>query len=183
MKNITTEITGIPEFVSVLDKSCVLHSGIELIPLNPETYRGKAKDAWFSEILLSRAIAKKFKGKTEVQVKGVGKIDVLTDQSVIECKTAVNWKNGLGQVLAYGYYYPNRQKWLVLFSVGSDILLKQRDNTFDTVNMLNQIAEICLSYGVLLKLVSEASFERSVIEIFKEVLNPDYCCATLDSFD
>lgn len=44
----------------------------------------------------------------------VGRIDVLTKTSVLEIKRIDDWKHGLGQVLAYGTFYPAHKKELCL---------------------------------------------------------------------
>jgi hypothetical protein len=53
-------------------------------------------------------------GDMEV-VTPVGNIDILTDTELIEVKEAKAWKNAIGQLITYGYYYPNHQKRLHLF--------------------------------------------------------------------
>ena len=56
----------------------------------------------------------KYGGKTEVTVPGIGRIDVLTDDRVIEVKNIQTWKGGLGQVLSYSEFYPNHTPTLAL---------------------------------------------------------------------
>lgn len=66
-------------------------------------------------------------GDMEV-VTPVGNIDILTDTEIIEVKEAKSWKNAIGQLLTYGYYYPNHQKRLHLFGkyhYSSLILIRQ----------------------------------------------------------
>lgn len=53
-------------------------------------------------------------GDMEV-VTPVGNIDILTDTELIEVKEAKAWKNAIGQLITYGYYYPYHQKRLHLF--------------------------------------------------------------------
>jgi hypothetical protein len=62
------------------------------------------------------AYCKQVKGVTEVPT-GAGRIDFLTESELIEFKLAHNWKHALGQLLVYGFYYPNHD--LVLILVGS----------------------------------------------------------------
>lgn len=45
----------------------------------------------------------------------VGRIDLLTDTEIIEIKPTKTWKAAMGQVLAYGAFYPNHQKRIHLF--------------------------------------------------------------------
>jgi hypothetical protein len=47
-----------------------------------------------------------------------GRIDILTENSVIEAKIAHNWKHGIGQLFVYGSYFPNRKQ--VLWLIGED---------------------------------------------------------------
>lgn len=56
--------------------------------------------------------------KDEVKTKS-GYIDLLTDDSLIEIKHIDNWKAAIGQLMVYGMYYPNHQKVLCLFDVGT----------------------------------------------------------------
>lgn len=66
------------------------------------------------------AIAKygqKVHGYCEVTTPA-GRIDFLTSTQLIEFKIAHNWKHAIGQLLTYGFYYPDHQ--LVLALVGSD---------------------------------------------------------------
>lgn len=45
----------------------------------------------------------------------IGRIDVLTNNSVIEVKHVKYFKAAMGQVLSYGVYYPSHKKKLYLF--------------------------------------------------------------------
>lgn len=74
--------------------------------------------------------------KCEVHTK-VGRIDILTDTEIIEVKCGKNWKEAVGQVLTYGYYYPNHTKVIHLFDAAKiDI---------------NEVELICNSYGIILR--------------------------------
>jgi len=53
-------------------------------------------------------------GSIEVETP-IGFIDVLTADKIIEVKQEHNWKHALGQVKCYGFYYPNKEKWIYLF--------------------------------------------------------------------
>lgn len=55
-----------------------------------------------------------FGGKREVTVPGVGRIDLLTSDTVIEVKCKSLWKAALGQVLAYAVSYPGYKKAIAL---------------------------------------------------------------------
>lgn len=52
-----------------------------------------------------------------------GRIDLLTEDFVIEVKKAEKWKDGVGQLQAYQVYYPTHQKRLHLFGKLGDKLL------------------------------------------------------------
>lgn len=47
----------------------------------------------------------------------VGNIDILTSTRIIEIKQAKEWKHGVGQLLAYSFFYPNHKKVLHLYNV------------------------------------------------------------------
>lgn len=53
-------------------------------------------------------------GQIEVAVP-IGRIDILTPHSVIEVKKGRHWMHGIGQLQAYGQYFPDRKKILQLF--------------------------------------------------------------------
>jgi hypothetical protein len=72
-----------------------------------------------SESFYGKRLARRLNGLTEV-VTPFGLIDVLTDKQVIEVKEARFWKSALGQVLAYGSFYPERQKRIHLIGKPSD---------------------------------------------------------------
>lgn len=50
-------------------------------------------------------------------VTPVGKIDILTDNLLIEIKKAKDWKTAVGQLLMYGNYYPKHIKVMYLFDL------------------------------------------------------------------
>ena len=56
----------------------------------------------------------KYGGRREVPVAGIGIIDLLTKDFVIEVKKVSQWKAALGQVLAYSTKYPNKKRKLIL---------------------------------------------------------------------
>ena len=61
------------------------------------------------------ALARHARGEIEWGTPA-GSIDVFTQDEIIEIKHCRNWKNGVGQVLAYGEYYPVHKKRLHLFA-------------------------------------------------------------------
>lgn len=72
------------------------------------------KERGSAELSVKEALAKKLKGEIEV-LTPVGSIDILTSQELIEVKQAALWKTALGQVMAYGYFYPIHVKRIHLF--------------------------------------------------------------------
>lgn len=74
-------------------------------------------------------------GQVEVKTP-VGRIDLLTDTQLIEIKRASDWKNAMGQVMAYGYYYPSHQKRIHLFAPSP---------TEDQ----DLIESVCSTYGII----------------------------------
>ncbi len=48
-----------------------------------------------------------------------GRIDVITNNHVIEVKNAADWKHGIGQVIIYSFYHPDKKPALFLF--GSNV--------------------------------------------------------------
>jgi len=68
-----------------------------------------------SEAKVRDRLASSINGKTEI-VTPVGNIDVLTSTQIIEIKDAKSWKCALGQVIAYGHYYPSHKKRIHLFN-------------------------------------------------------------------
>ncbi len=71
------------------------------------------------EIECSRRLAIVLNGSTEVTTE-VGRIDVLTNSELIELKVAHNWKHGIGQLLAYGFYHQQRELHLILVGSNAD---------------------------------------------------------------
>ena len=67
---------------------------------------------------IQQELQEKLGGIIEKPTKA-GKIDLLTDNKLIEIKTYDNWKCALGQLNAYSTYYPQRKKYMYLFDVGN----------------------------------------------------------------
>lgn len=65
-----------------------------------------------------------------------GRIDLLTDQDIIEIKEISKWKHALGQVLAYSIDYPEKRKRIHLFGDSNSInksMIVKRCNIFDII--------------------------------------------------
>jgi hypothetical protein len=74
-------------------------------------------------------------GVTEIKTP-VGLIDVLTSSKIIEIKIGYNWKHALGQVKCYGFYYPDKEKWIYLFEcndIDKDVI--DKICVFENVNV------------------------------------------------
>lgn len=71
------------------------------------------------ELKCAKELAIALQGQTEVTTEA-GRIDVLTVSEVIELKMAHNWKHGIGQLLVYGFYFPDRSLHLVLVGSNAD---------------------------------------------------------------
>lgn len=70
-----------------------------------------------------RANLHKLLGGEKDAVTPVGNVDLLTSTEVIEVKAAKDWRSGLGQVLAYSYFFrrrPRRYPRLHLFGECSE---------------------------------------------------------------
>lgn len=60
------------------------------------------------ESFVSDILASKLNGQREVKTKA-GRIDVLTSKELIEVKRIERWRDAIGQLIAYGSYYPTHQ--------------------------------------------------------------------------
>jgi len=79
----------------------------------------------------------KLNGQLEV-VTQCGKIDIVTNTEIIEVKEYKLWKHALGQILVYGYYYPNKNKRIHLFNC--------KNNNMNIINTIYTIHNVILSY-------------------------------------
>lgn len=83
----------------------------------------KANSKRKDESKVRDSLAKKLNGQVEVSTP-VGRIDILTEEEIIEVKNWNSWKCGLGQILVYGTYYPEKLKRIHCFGKpASDICL------------------------------------------------------------
>ena len=69
----------------------------------------KRKESYYRDKL-----AKSLNGQTEVKIS-FGRIDILTSSQIIEVKHIKKWNAAIGQIITYGYHYPNHQKRIHLF--------------------------------------------------------------------
>lgn len=73
-------------------------------------------------------------GQLEVSCDA-GRIDLLTEEEVIEVKHIQNWKSALGQVLSYAHYFPTHRPRIHLFG---------EENPAD----LSKIKQVCTSHDI-----------------------------------
>lgn len=71
-----------------------------------------------AEQRMSNRLAAMLGGTREVPTLA-GRVDVITDNHVIEVKNAADWKHGIGQVIVYSFYHPEKKPALFLF--GSNV--------------------------------------------------------------
>lgn len=100
-----------------------------------EQWANKISDKTFLEKIVKERLSVQLDGETEV-ITPVGNIDILTSTQIIEVKTISDWKNALGQVLAYGYFYPSHEKRIHLFGTAHS-------------RSIGYIDEICNKYNVV----------------------------------
>jgi hypothetical protein len=73
------------------------------------------------------------------------KIDLLSNNSIIEIKKFNLWKHALGQMLTYAYSLPNKEKWIILF----DNNINMKKSTI--------IKDICGLYDVNVGMIDKKS--------------------------
>ncbi|MGK7879490.1 MAG: hypothetical protein AB4060_05245 [Crocosphaera sp.] len=83
-------------------------------------------------------LARQLNGETEVTTPA-GRINILTSTEIIEVKYIDKWKDAIGQIIAYGQYYPNHQKRIHLFGVDnnnqSKLTMIQQHYSQQNINM------------------------------------------------
>uniref|UniRef100_A0A6C0CBK2 KilA-N domain-containing protein n=1 Tax=viral metagenome TaxID=1070528 RepID=A0A6C0CBK2_9ZZZZ len=82
---------------------------------------------------------KKLGGKIEVKTSD-GRIDLLTDEYLIEIKKYDDWMCAVGQVLMYGCEYDDRKKIIYLFDVPED-------------NNLSRVQRKCKKYNITVRTI------------------------------
>jgi len=86
---------------------------------------------------ISDRLAKELNGTREV-LTACGRIDVLTQDEIIEVKKGSGWKSAIGQVCAYGSLYPMHTKRIHLFDFNKE--------------MTSQVKAICDPLDIVLTL-------------------------------
>jgi len=93
----------------------------------------------------------------------IGNIDILTPTILIEVKKAKKWKDAIGQLLGYGKYYPQHQKYLYLFG---ELDIRQ----------LGEVKALCDLHNIFLTISFQEQVEQNVVIrsfcIKKEILTP-----------
>jgi len=128
--------------------SCILEEWKKISPDNEERFWNEMGSSFKEtkdmnknegcESIFRDRIVEEENGMIEVETP-VGFIDVLTDSKIIEVKSQHLWKHALGQVKCYGYYYPDKQKYIYLFDC--------KDINKDIID------DICNSEGVMVKYI------------------------------
>lgn len=55
---------------------------------------------------IQNRLAAELRGKTEIVVENIGRLDILTNDEIIEVKEFSKWKHAIGQILSYATKYP-----------------------------------------------------------------------------
>jgi hypothetical protein len=93
------------------------------------------KDYSNTEAKIRERLKNQLDGLTEVSTSA-GKIDLLTQNEIVEVKRITNWKAALGQILVYSAFYPEHQKRIHLFGRDNELI------------KLPDIEAACLSFDV-----------------------------------
>lgn len=88
------------------------------------------------EKIIQIALSQVVNGKMEVPC-AYGRIDILTDDQIIEVKNVTDWKSAIGQITVYGLLYPHHQKRIHLFG---SIRESRRDPIYNAANELGIVA-------------------------------------------
>lgn len=72
------------------------------------------------EAEITDSLQKRLGGLTEVSIPS-GRIDLLTENEIIEVKRINDWKTTLGQILVYSGFYPEHRKRIHLFGRHSEL--------------------------------------------------------------
>ena len=89
---------------------------------------------------IQHKLHKKLGGEIEVYTT-FGRIDLLTDDAIIEIKKYDDWKCAIGQIDVYSTVYPDKQKMIYLFDVPEN-------------NILDDIKTICHNMNIKVKKIN-----------------------------
>jgi hypothetical protein len=68
-----------------------------------------------TEKRVQNTLCRKVNGTKEIVVPA-GRIDILTSTHLVEVKHSKKWKEGVGQLMIYGAYYPSHSLWLHIYA-------------------------------------------------------------------
>jgi len=125
-------------------------------------------DHLIGEYKISKYLQDKLGGQTEVNTP-TGKIDLLTDSLLIEIKEFANWKTGIGQLFAYGYFYPSHKKVLYFYGRLGDYF------------KIDLVVEILSSLGIEPMFVYKSEFDKylELTPFPNEMIVCNVCCVEL----
>jgi len=114
-------------------------------------------DRMLVESSISRELAEQYKAKPTKCKNGVGIIDLANDEMIMEIKTGMNWKNAIGQIIAYGSSPENKdkKKFIYLFN---HMYMKEE--------LKKEIENICESLKIILLWKKEEKIKNEEESIF-----------------
>ena len=74
-------------------------------------------DSIYNEKYYQKKLHREEGGKREVVLPNRRRIDLLTDDELIEVKQATKWAEAIAQIQAYSRFYPNHRKRLHIFGL------------------------------------------------------------------
>ena len=135
LSNSLVNILTIPEFEQLLKVFAMNGNEHAQIILGLPS-KAKAK-------IPSRELEKKIQLRLQASIGGdvevktlAGNIDLLTTDQIIEVKGVKSWKSALGQILAYGKYYPSHIKRIHLFGETQTSYLELIRSHCSTLNVI-----------------------------------------------
>lgn len=126
------------ELLTIKDLASLLLTAIQGKPLPASVAQTINRSSQKIEQAVQDRLCRTFGGSKEVKC-GAGFIDLLTDTEIIEIKRASKWKSAVGQILAYGNFYPSHAKRIHLFDVPQSF-------DRDTVELCCESLGISVSY-------------------------------------
>lgn len=94
--------------------------------------------------------------ETEIKTRS-GIIDVVTPFEIIEVKAIIDWKGGLGQILAYGTYANGKRLRLHLYNKEEIVGVKK---VKDHWQVLTEICNVCAAQNVYVSFDEPAYYDR-----------------------
>jgi hypothetical protein len=90
-------------------------NALKIISKNANIQEEKKKAKKSQEKIIQTKMCQKLNNAAMEVATPAGNIDILTSSHLIEVKEWKRWKEGIGQVLCYGDYYPSHQKHIHFF--------------------------------------------------------------------